>query len=328
MTTMRELVRELPTQLRWASELDTPVVPTADAAIVAGMGGSGISGDAAAVVAAGAGSRITVHKSYGLPSWAADELVIAVSHSGNTEETNSAIDEALARGIDLIGITTGGRVAERSASDGFDQVTIPAGPQPRAAFGYLAGAVLKVLEGAGVVPPQSAALAEAADVVEGILDGDGPGMAEEIAAGLAGRFAVIYGGTGAAEVAANRWKTQINENSKAPAAWIPLPEGNHNDIVAWTAHPELSAAAVGTVFLHDSGDHPRTAQRGRFTQELMAPMVPTAGVVESVGVGPLARLFSLVAIGDLVSVALADRSGVDPMPVDVIQELKARLAQE
>ena len=57
-------------------------------------------------------------------------------------------------------------------------------------------------------------------------------------------------------------------------------------------------------------------------------MVPTAGVVESRGASPLARLFSLVAVGDLVSVALTERSGVDPMPVDVIQDLKARLAQE
>jgi glucose/mannose-6-phosphate isomerase len=328
MTTMLELVLELPAQLRWAAGMETPASPAADAAIVAGMGGSGISGDAAAVVAAEAGRRVAVHKSYGLPAWAREELIVAVSHSGNTEETNSAIDEALARSLALMGVTTGGRVAERSGTDGFDLVTVPPGPQPRAAFGYLAGAVLRVLEGAGVVPPQSAALAEAADVVEAVLEGDGPAMAEEIADALLGRFAVIYGGVGAAEVAANRWKTQINENSKAPAAWIPMPEGNHNDIVGWTAHPDLSADAVATVFLHDSGDHPRTTLRGRFTEELMAPMVPTAAVIESRGTSPVARLFSLVAIGDLVSVALTERSGVDPMPVDVIQDLKARLAQE
>lgn len=328
MTTMLELVRQMPAQLRWAAALEVPDVPSAKAAIVAGMGGSGISGDAAAVAAADAGTRVSVHKDYDLPTWAADELVVAVSHSGNTEETNSAIDAALGGGMSLVGVTTGGRVEARSDDEGFPVVMVPPGPQPRAAFGFLAGAVVRVLEGAGMVGPQAEALEEAATVVEALLDGDGPAHADEIADGLLGRFTVLYGGSGVAAVAANRWKTQINENSKAPAAWIPLPEGNHNDIVGWTAHPDLSSGHVATVFLHDSGDHGRVALRGRFTRDIMDSMVPTAGVVESAGVGPLARLFSLVVIGDLVSVALTERSGVDPMPVHVIEDLKSRLAQE
>jgi glucose/mannose-6-phosphate isomerase len=328
MTTMLDLVHETPAQLRWAASLETPDVSSAEAAIVAGMGGSGISGDVAAVVAAAEGSRVVVHKAYGLPRWASSELVIAVSHSGNTEETNSAIDAALDHSMSVVGVTTGGRVAERASSDGFGVVAVPPGPQPRAAFGYLAGAVVRVMEGAGIVGPQADGLSEAADVVEGLLDGDAQATAEAIADALLGRFTVVYGGVGAAEVAANRWKTQINENSKAPAAWIALPEGNHNDIVGWSAYPDLSSESVGAVFLHDAADHPRVALRGRLTRELIESTVPVAGVVESRGSGPLARLFSLVIIGDLVSVALTERSGVDPMPVDVIQDLKARLAQE
>lgn len=328
MTPMLDLIRELPDQLRWAAALETPEVPVADAAVIAGMGGSGISGDVAAVVAADAGRRVFVHKSYDLPAWVGDELVVAVSHSGNTEETNSAIDAALARGIPLVGVATGGRVIDRAGADGFPAVPVPPGPQPRAAFGYLAGAVLKVLEGAGVVGPQSDSLLEAAAVVEDLLDGDGPPIAAGIAERLVGRVAYVYGGVGVGSVAANRWKTQINENAKAPAAWIPLPEGNHNDIVGWTADPALSADSVGSVFLEDGGDHPQIRRRSRFTRELMEQLVPTAGVVASRGTGSLARLFSFVAIGDLVSVALADLTGVDPMPVDVIQNLKARLAEE
>lgn len=328
MTTMLELVREMPDQLRWAAALEVPQVPSAPAAIVAGMGGSGISGDAAAVAAADAGTRVSVHKGYGLPTWASDELVVAVSHSGNTEETNSAADAAHEDGLALVGVTTGGRLLERSGDEGFPAIVVPAGPQPRAAFGFLAGAVVRVLEGAGIVGPQAPGLEEAADVVESLLDGDGPALADEIADGLLGRFTALYGGNGIAAVAANRWKTQINENSKAPAAWFPLPEANHNDIVGWTAHPKLSSDHVAAVYLHDSGDHPRVALRGKFTRELMEAMVPTAGVVESRGSGPLARLFSLVVVGDLVSVALTERSGADPMPVHVIEDLKSRLAQE
>ena len=53
-----------------------------------------------------------------------------------------------------------------------------------------------------------------------------------------------------------------------------------------------------------------------------------AGEVHAQGEGVLARLFSLAVVGDLLSVALAERAGVDPMTVDVIASLKERLAGE
>jgi fructoselysine-6-P-deglycase FrlB-like protein len=79
----------LPDQLRWAAGTDIPDLDPAPAVLVAGMGGSGISGDFAAVLAEAEGRRLHVTKEYGLPRWAEAErpLVVAVSYSGNTEET-------------------------------------------------------------------------------------------------------------------------------------------------------------------------------------------------------------------------------------------------
>ena len=76
------------------------------AVVVAGMGGSGISGD---VLASVAGMRcpvpILVHRGYGLPGWVgAADLVIAVSCSGSTAETMSAASEAARRGARLLGV--------------------------------------------------------------------------------------------------------------------------------------------------------------------------------------------------------------------------------
>ncbi len=329
MTTMLQLVQQLPEQLRWAADLQIPDTPSAQAAIVTGMGGSGIAGDVAAVVAEEAGRRVVVHKSYDLPRWVGSEdLVVAVSHSGNTEETATSVSAALAGGFALVGVTTGGAMAERAAEVGFSTVVVPPCPQPRAAFGHLVGATLRVLESAGIVGPQSEDLREAADVTGAILDGEGPETAARLAEALAGRMTVVYGGSGPASVAANRWKTQINENAKAPAAWVPLPEADHNDIVGWTAHPDFSASSFGAVFLSDSGDHPRVSLRGRLTRRLMEGMVDGAEVVASRGISTVARLFSLTVVGDLVSLALAERSASDPMPVDIIEDFKIRLAGE
>ncbi len=106
-----------------------------------------------------------------------------------------------------------------------------------------------------------------------------------------------------------------------------FPELDHNEIVGWTAYPNLGGEALGVVFLADDGDHPRIAQRARLTAGLMDG-VHIAGTVDSRGEGILARLFSLVLVGDLVSVALAERAGVDPVPVHVIESLKKSLEEE
>jgi glucose/mannose-6-phosphate isomerase len=328
VTTMSDLIGTLPEQLRWAASLDVPRMPPASSAIVAGMGGSGIAGDVAAVVAAAEGRRVDVHKSYGLPGWAdaSSGLVVAVSHSGNTEETLSAFDAALAASLPAAAVSVGGRLADAADDAGAGYAAIPASPQPRAAFGHLAGAALRVLEAAGVLGPQAAALEEAADVVEGLLAGEAGDRAARIAEGLAGRVAVVYGGAGVGAVAANRWKTQINENGKAPAYWSVLPELDHNEVVGWSAHPDLGMSSVGVVFLEDSGDHPRVRLRSALTRELIRDLVGVAGVVASQGDGVLARIMSLAVIGDLVSVRLAELAGVDPVPVDIIEDLKQRLA--
>ncbi|MDX1690541.1 MAG: bifunctional phosphoglucose/phosphomannose isomerase [Acidimicrobiia bacterium] len=330
---MRDLILGLPEQLRWAARLDVSGVPAADEALVVAMGGSAIGGDVASVIAAEAGRRLSVHRGYGLPGWAARHrpLVVAVSHSGATEETLDAVDAARDAGLDVAAVTTGGVLGDRAAGSGWARVEVPDGPQPRAAMGSLTGAVLRVAEGAGLLPPQADALEEAADVVDRLLgggDGPGVGLADDLAEALEGRVAVVYGGAGPGAVAARRWKTQINENAKAPAYAGEVPEIDHNEVVGWEAVPGLSLDRIGIVWLRDAGDHPRVDARVRVTAEVIDELVTTAGEVWSTGSGTLARLFSLSVIGDLVSDALAARAGVDPMPVDVITELKERLARE
>jgi hypothetical protein len=56
--------------------------------------------------------------------------------------------------------------------------------------------------------------------------------AKQIARRLYGCLPVIYGAAIAAE-AAHRWKTQLNENSKAWAFYEVFPELNHNATVGF-----------------------------------------------------------------------------------------------
>ncbi len=333
MSGMREAIAQLPDQLRWAARLAVPEVPAAEEAVVCGMGGSAMAGDVAAAIAVQAGRRVHVHRSYGVPLWvaASGALVVVVSHSGDTEEALSSYDAAGEAGLDRVVVATGGQLVARAEADRAPLVQSPPAPQPRAAVGSLAGSVLRILEAAGMVPPMTGDLQEAAEVVERLL-GDGSGAAVALAADLAEalerRIAVVYGGDGVGKVAARRWKTQINENAKSMAFWAELPELDHNEVEGWSSLPELARERVGLVFLHDSAEHPRISRRMQVTTEILGSRVGIAGEVHAQGEGALARIFSLILVGDLVSVAMAERAGVDAMPVEVISEFKERLAQE
>lgn len=318
---MRAMIASLPEQLAWALDADV-AGPTLDAPeiVVCGMGGSGISGDVLAVVA---GRRVTVHKDYGLPDWVADvrPLVVGVSYSGRTEETLDALASARALGLDVVTISTGSAIGDIGS---LAHVRVPdRGLQPRAAIGYQSGALLRLMHAVGAIDDPTDQLAEAIEVVRLLLGDalDGPGMAlaDDIAGALAGRTPLIRVGGGVPAAAAQRWKGEIHENAKLPAAVSLLPELDHNELAGW--RPDT--AGWGIVALRDAADHPRVALRHDLSRDLTP--APTVAEVWSQGDSPLARLFSLTTIGDLTSLRMAERDGVDPVEIDVLITLKQRL---
>jgi glucose/mannose-6-phosphate isomerase len=325
-------MRSLGDQLRWAAKLTVAHVGTHSEVLFAGMGGSGIAGDYAAAMAAANSTRVVVHKGYGpLPSWAirVRPLVVAASYSGNTEETLDFALSAHEHGLPVAAVTTGGRLAEMGMQRSWPVVEVPVGLQPRAALGYMLGAVVKLLESAHSIDDQRLALIEAADLADASFAEDAPRWkeAESIADGLAGRIPIIYGGGPMTSVTAQRWKTQINENAKIPAWWSVLPELDHNEITGWETMPETTSQHLGVVALTDRGDHPRIKDRLAHTANLTEHAVPWVAEVASSGTSPLARLVSLTAVGDLVSWMLAKAAGVDPAPVPTIERLKKLLVE-
>ncbi|NIA24128.1 MAG: bifunctional phosphoglucose/phosphomannose isomerase [Gammaproteobacteria bacterium] len=325
---METMLASLPEQYRWAADLTTPSLPAATGALVCGMGGSGIAGDVAAAVAGEA--PVFAHKSYGIPGWAErlSPLVVAVSYSGNTEETLSGVEAAERAGLAIAAVSSGGVLSRLAREHDWPLVEVPGGLQPRAAFGYLTGAVMRILEGAGLV--EGTGLTEAAIVTDELLgaDLDGPGrhLADDLAEGLAGRITLIVG-SGPAAVAAYRWKTQINENAKAPAFTTTIPETDHNEIVGWSALGSVLRRTVGVIALRDPHEPSRVAARFDPTLGRLAEGAGIVGEVWAQGEHPLARMASLSAIGDMVSLRLARNAAVDPVPVEAIEILKQELGE-
>lgn len=326
--TMLDDILTLPDQLRWGIGLDAQPIRGGGPIVILGMGGSAMAASVA-TLAASPRAPIVVHRGYGLPPWAADSAaaVIAVSYSGNTEEVLSGVDAAISDRLPLAAVASGGRLEEIARERALPYVEVPGGIQPRAAVGYQAAAVAATLGAAGQISDVDRALDEAADVLDVLLDSGRGGavvLGRDIADGLAGRTAVIYGGKGIGSTAAYRWKTQINENAKHPAFSGTIPEMNHNELEGW--RPGASEG-FGVIYLRDEADHPAIARRLDLSGTVLSGAVHRVGEVRSAGTGPLARFFSLSVVGDVASVAMAEQAGIDSTEVETLEEFKVMLAK-
>lgn len=300
---------------------------------VAGMGGSGIGGDLFRVVIEDeVALPLQVVKGYRLPGYVGpDSLLIAVSYSGNTEETLNCFREALSRQAKIICLTSGGKLAAEGERNNLPVVKIPGGLQPRAALGYLFLPLLVILSRLGLASFDDRQLAEAVALLNQAKarfsqrSSFPENQAKQIAARLYGKAPVIYGSEGLAGVAALRWKCQFNENSKIPAFCHSFPELNHNELVGWEKLANLTKS-FSLILLRDKDESARMRTRIEVTKELIKGAFDEAVEVWAEGRSPLAKTLSLIYLGDYISFYLAILNGVDPSPVEKIAFLKEKLA--
>ncbi|WP_445151826.1 bifunctional phosphoglucose/phosphomannose isomerase [Baekduia sp. Peel2402] len=299
--------------------------------VVAGMGGSAMGGALARAALGDTASRpILSARAYGLPPWTTpDTTVLCASYSGNTEETLAAYEAAGALGATRVVATSGGRLSELARADGVPVIPIAGGLQPRAAVAYITVAALEVAARCGVGPRMASDIDVAAEHLEDLVVEWGPESGEDSAAKALARALVgsvpIFYGAGSTTATAYRWKTQFNENAKIPAFCHELPEADHNELVGWAGAAEL--ARFSAVFLEDSDTHPRIEDRVELTEALISDAAASTFRVQTRGTTAVERVFSLVLLGDLVSVYHAALRGVDPGPVELIDSLKSRLAE-
>jgi glucose/mannose-6-phosphate isomerase len=301
--------------------------------VIAGMGGSAIGGDFVRRLAMLENSRpVWVHRDYGLPPYVdRNTLLIFSSYSGNTEETLSCFSESGRTQAKKIVLTTGGKLKALAEKERIPVLTIDYEAPPRAAFAHSFVSLLGILHSLRVLEDKSADMKESLAVMKRIEDGVlekvplDANVAKQLAADLFGRLAVIYGAGLLSDVAL-RWKSQINENSKAWAFHEVFPELNHNAVVGYPLPAETRQKAM-VVLLHSPSLHPRTSLRYEVTSEILTKAGIRHKKVESSGRSALAQMIGMVLLGDYVSFYLAMLNRTDPTPVPVIDMLKSRLAQ-
>ena len=326
-------VLALPAQLReaWRGSAASPppALAAAPAHLVAvGMGGSAIAADLLAACFRGSlALPLAVVRDARLPAYVGpNSLVIATSYSGETGETLEAAEAALRAGARLVAITSGGRLASLAGRHG-TVLGVRGGLQPRAALAYLLAPMLAAFVRWGMVPPADREVAEAAAVLDAVVREAGPDVptranpAKDLAERFGERIPAVYAGSPDVAPAARRWKTQLNENAKTLALWDVFPELTHNEVVGWGLPADLAGRLVAAILL-GGGEGPADLHRIRVTRETALRRAGDVCEVRARGEGALARLLSLVLLGDLASVYLSYRRGLDPTPVEAIDAVK------
>lgn len=329
---MFEAAYGLPEQVERAAEVAAsvdglPLSDGIDSVVVFGMGGSGIGGDVCSAVAAPTCRvPIVVSKHYGCPGFVGpDTLVLAVSFSGNTEETVTALREAHAAGARLVVVAAGGEMADLAAEWDVPLVRVDDSiPMPRAAIGAVSVPLLVVLERLRLAEGMTAQIDSAVSQLRrrreqlAVTGND----ADRLAARIGRTLPLVYGGEPLGEIAAWRWKNQFNENPKIPAWCNRIPELTHNELAGWAQHGDVTRQVFSLVLLRHDFEHPNVGRRFDFVVDACDEVVADIHSVQAEGDGQFAQLMDLVMWGDLVTLHLAVQSGVDPGPIAVLDDLK------
>ncbi len=299
--------------------------------IVAGMGGSAL---AALVAKAWLEEELKIPfevvREYELPTYVDDStLVIAISYSGNTEETLGCLQQAQDLFAQVGVLAAGGQLVEQATAAKIARVEIPAGLQPRMAVLFNLRALVALLANFGVV--QASKIDEVTQPGEWLhaqteqwlstVTTD-KNQAKQLALLSVGKTPVFYGGRLTGPVA-YKWKISWNENAKNVAFWNVYPEANHNEFIGWSSHPVDKPFAVFD--LKSSFEHPRILKRFEVTDKLLSGLRPKAVPIQLEGDTPLAQLLWGSVLADFVSIYVAILNGVDPTPVDLVEKLKKEL---
>lgn len=297
--------------------------------IICGMGGSHLVGD----ILKSLYPNIFVHKNYGLPNLPKEilknSLIIIISHSGNTEETINSFLSALKNKLNLLVISTNGKLLRLAKKYKTTYIEIPGKEiQPRLALGYHLKAILKIVD----LKIDISFLSRSLEIEK--LEEQGKKLLKK----LKNKIPIIYSSE-KNEFLAYNFKIKFNETSKIPAFCNVFPELNHNEMQGNIRRLNKNFAFI---FLEDKNDYPRVQKRIEVLEKIfrekklevikinldkiskLSASNPYSSVIRK---NPyhtfFHKIFSSLILGDFLSYFLAKYYREDPEKVEIVEKFKS-----
>lgn len=297
--------------------------------VVLGMGGSAIAGELIRTLLKNElPVPIIINKDYDIPYFVNENsLVIVISYSGNTEETLDSFFQAVQKTKKIITVSSGGVLKDLAAKNNLYNYELPSGFAPRAAVPYVFFGILEILIKLKLIKNKDEETEKLVNILKFAQKSwkfeiaTEQNLAKKIATRFFNKIPVIYATPGYASAVALRWQNQLNENAKVLAHINSFPELTHNEIISFTKSRSVYEN-LSILFITDP-DYKKVSRGVIFTKQTIQHNFP---ILE---VGPfgdceLEKMFSLIYLGDFVSVYLAFLYQIDPTPIHLIDKLKEK----
>jgi glucose/mannose-6-phosphate isomerase len=292
-------------QLVWSPEIDVRIEDSSES-IVCGMGGSGL---AARILKNISANNVTLHQTYGLPQYSGKPLVIISSYSGNTEEALSSYDAAQKASLKIVVVTAGGELLERAEKEGYQSIVLPEVSQPRYAVGY------SLIAHAAILGVDLA--------IDGLTSPDDIDV-QELINYFSDGLPVLWG-TSQTSSAAYIWKILFNESAKRFSTYNSIPELNHNEFVGLeqlgSLQSELKVLLLSNPESEDRREHLRVLK----TEELLQSRGIHVKKRILQGSSPASKIIQEIQLAMIVTFNSAVLHGVDPEPIEIVEDFKKLL---
>ena len=305
--------------------------------VLSGMGGSALGGRIIdSLILERLRAPFEVFTGFKLPRYAnSDTLFIASSYSGNTEETLSSAKDAIAKGVKMFGIGTGGKLEEffKSEKKPFYQVLPYANPsnQPRMGLGYAVTSILALLAKLKFIDIAEGEITSTIRIMGefmtefGVDNPSHQNLAKATAAKIKGKIPVIIASEHLLG-SAHAFKNQLNENAKTFSVLFDIPEMNHHLLEGLT-HPAEAKERLMFLFIESQLYPKEIGLRYPITREVVEKNEVKTASFRLRSEGKLEQIFELLLFGSFVSLYLALLYGTDPYPIPWVDYFKEKLSK-
>ena len=291
--------------------------------VFVGMGGSGALGDIFSSILSKTNIHVKVVKGYNLPKTVDENtLIVIISISGNTNETNTILKTASKLNCKLIAFSSGGKVEKFCKNNNIEFRKIEQFHSPRASFPSFLFSLLNILS--PILPILEKDIQDALKKMEetkkqiSVENISKNNLAMSLAKWISD-VPIIYYPWGLESVAI-RFKNSLQENSKSHAIIEDVVEACHNGIVAWE-----SKSNIKPIMIRGVDDHFETKQKYQILSEYFNENGIEFKEIFSVEGNILTKIINLIYILDYVSIYKSILEGIDPTPVKSIDYIKNKI---
>lgn len=271
---------------------------------------------------------------YHLPGYIDEKtLVILASYSGTTEEVLSCAHEAESNGAKIMGLTSGGQLAEILQSGNYPSYIFypshnPCG-QPRVGQGYMQIGLIGMLSKIGRIPVGQEEITQTISFLrnEGkLLEISSPSennKAKQLAKGLVGKIPVIIVAD-FLEGAAHAIRNPFHETAKQFGLYFVVPELNHH-LLEGLKYPKANKKLLGFIIIHSDMYDERNKKRIQLTKEVIEKNGLSTEMITLKGTTQLMQSMELIQLGSFVSGYLGLLNGEDPSKIPWVDYFKMQL---